>query len=99
MESQTIYCKLIAKETDLEQYTTYVFEVLDGMDSKYCMCVRYPNWEEKIVNIGDIGYLHFKEVIAGKDKYWNGSDFIPYNYSNWQFMKFIPKVSGEMKVN
>lgn len=95
MEKTVVLTTLVAKETDALDYTTYVFEV-DKEDpfyttSKYVMCVRYPNWQTSTITLGSIGYLEFIEVIAGKDKYWNGNEFVAYNYSTWQFINFIKK--------
>ena len=49
MFSATIKAKLVAQETDSEKYVTYVFELLDPdeiakLETKYMMCVRWPNW-------------------------------------------------------
>ena len=61
--------------TTIDDYTTNVFEIQDERDislteSYYVMCVKYPNWDQDEIKIGDIGYLHFKEVIAGVDKWF-----------------------------
>lgn len=55
------------------------------------MCIRYINWEHRAISLGEIGYLHFKEVRAGVDKWFDGKDFIPYRYNDIQFIKFIAK--------
>ena len=91
MVSKVKHCKLVASCDDFAGYITYVFINLDLDNSEYFMCVRYPNWEHPIVNLEDRGFLHFIEVEAGKDSYWNGKEFIPYNYTNCQFIKFIPE--------
>lgn len=92
MEGKVVFCKLIAFEKDLGGYTTLVFETLDdSFSNKYIMCVMYPNWNQKNMEIGQEGFLKFIEVIAGVDKWFDGNKFIPYNYSNWQFLKFIEK--------
>lgn len=72
-------------------YTTYVFQNLDGVSflDKYIMVTRWPRWEHRNLDIGEIGYLTYKEVIAGKDTWWDGNQFIPYNYTNIVFIKFI----------
>lgn len=75
-------------------YTTYVFECLDTeviKYTKYIMCTRYPNWDHRQIELGEIGYLSFVEIRAGIDKWFNGKDMIPYNYNNIQFIKFIEK--------
>lgn len=90
----TILAKLIASETDGLGYTTYVFECLDeeiSKLSKYCMCTRFPNWEHRNLDLGEIGYLDFTEVRGGIDKYYDGNDMIPYRYNGIHFQKFIKK--------
>lgn len=83
-----IRVKLIAKQTDIFDYTTYAFQNIDT--GEYVLCTRFPNWEHSIIEIGEEGILQFKEVIAGEDKWFNGTNMIPYNYTGWHFIKFIP---------
>lgn len=89
-----IYAELVAKDTDPYNYTTYVFAVLDDkmietIGSLYVMCVQFPNWEQDVINIGDRGYLRYKEVRAGIDEWFDGTAFNYYKYSNVIFEKFI----------
>lgn len=93
MESITSYVKLVAKHTDSFNYTTYVFENFDTTNytNKYIMCVQFPNWEQDVININDEGYVHFRFVQAGIDKWYNGSDFNTYRYTNYIFIKFVLK--------
>lgn len=89
-----VLSKLVAKEEDIMKYVTYVFEVLDEeyrCKTKYIMCTRFPNWQCREIQLGEIGYLEFFEIRAGIDKWFDGSKMIPYNYNNIQFIKFIPK--------
>ncbi len=88
---QTKHVKLVAKNTDWEGYTSYVFENLHPIneDDKYIMCVMFPNWNQTIVSIGEIGFVSVKLVIAGVDTWYNGKDNIPYKYTNLIFCKFI----------
>ena len=90
----TVLAKLLASEEDALGYTTYVFECLDEdviKETRYIMCTRYPNWDHRKIEIGEVGFLNFFEVKAGIDKWFDGNKFIPYRYSNIQFMKFIEK--------
>lgn len=90
--------KLVAKVTDSCDYTTYVFKCLEDYMIKqthYIMCTRFPNWDSGEIKIGDIGYLEFVEIRAGIDKWFDGKDFIPYNYNNIQFLKFVLKPEFE----
>lgn len=84
--------------TDLADYVTYVFEILDKeflRYSKYIMCTKFPNWETKLIAIGDIGYLHFEEIEAGKDRWWDGNKFVSYRYDMTQFINFVPEPTPE----
>lgn len=85
--------ELVANETDEFDYTTYVFKRLEECTDldKYIMCIRYPNWNCKKLQLGDIGYVHCEEIRAGIDKWFNGTDMIPYNYNTVQFIRFIYK--------
>lgn len=87
----TVLAQLVAYESDELGYITYVFKRLEEIDKdyKYIMCVRYPNWNHKKINLGDIGFLSFIEITAGEDKWFNGKDMIPYKYNTIQFLKFI----------
>lgn len=90
----TILAKLLAKEKDIMGYITYVFECIDNdvsKETRYVMCTRFPNWEHRAIEIGEIGFLNFVELRAGIDKWFDGEKMIPYNYNNIQFIKFIQK--------
>lgn len=80
-------------------YTTYVFKNLDSVSpfDKYIMTTRWPNWQHRNIDIGEIGYLTYKEVIAGQDTWWDGSQFIPYNYTNIVFIKFVKEKDNSSK--
>lgn len=90
----TILAKLIASEKETMGYIVYVFQCLDKdiiKETKYVMCTRFPNWEHKDIEIGEVGYLSFIEIKAGIDKWYDGNNMIPYRYNNIQFLKFIKK--------
>ena len=90
----TILAKLLAKYEDTGGYIVYVFECLDKeiiKESPYLMCTRFPNWDHRVIDIGEVGYLNFKERIAGVDKWFDGKAFIPYRYDDIQFIRFIEK--------
>lgn len=90
----TVLAQLVAKQTDGCGYTTYVFKCLDKEikeKTKYIMCVRFPNWEGEQINLEEVGYLQYMEIIAGKDEWFDGNQMIPYRYNNIQFIKFIRK--------
>lgn len=81
------HAKLIAENCDYAGYITYVFQNLE--DDSYIMCVRYPNWEQACINIGDTGFLKVRYVYAGTDKWYDGNNFVAYKYSDIIFLKFI----------
>lgn len=90
----TSLVKLEAKSTDSQEYTTYVFYVLDDKTKRqtdYIMCTRFPKWDARSIDIGEVGFLEFVEIRAGIDKWFNGVDFIPYNYNMIQFIKFVER--------
>ena len=90
----TIYCQLIAKEPDIGGYTTYVFKNVENscpFGHRYVMVTRLPNWNHKDLDINGIGYLTYQEVIAGESTWYNGTEMVPYNYTNIYFIKFVSK--------
>jgi hypothetical protein len=91
MEQVTIHAKLVAEQSDGMGYTNYVFEDLEFTDPdyKYVMCVRFPNWEQGLISLNDIGFLSIRYVEEGVDKWFDGKDFVPYKYTNVVFLKFI----------
>ena len=98
----TIYSQLVACENDALGYTTYVFKCLEtnpGFGHNYVMVTRLPNWDHKELDIGKIGYLTYSEVEAGKDKWFcpKTGQFIPYNYTNIYFIKFVEEKTDNSK--
>ena len=90
----TIKCKLVAYEQDVFDYVTYVFKSLEenpGFGHHYVMVTRLPHWDHGPIFIDDIGYLTYNEVEAGKDKWYcpETGQFVPYNYTNIYFVKFV----------
>lgn len=98
MQEITISAKLKAKQIDGFGYITYVFENLEFVDFKYkyIMCVQFPNWNQNCISEEEIGYLTYKYVQAGIDKWFDGNEFVKYNYTNVIFLKFIRKQSEEL---
>jgi hypothetical protein len=91
---RTCKCELVEIECDICNYITYVFKLCDEeeiefLDSKYVMCVRYPNWDHRMLDKGEVGYLTYNIVIAGIDTW--GQACTPYKYSAIQFVKFVDK--------
>ena len=48
--------------------------------------------------LGEEGYLQIRYISAGKDKWFDGKDFIPYKYTNIQFLKFVKILDEEYKL-
>lgn len=94
----TIKCKLICQENDIGGYIIYVFKNLDNVRREfgrdYVMVTRWPNWIHRQLEIDEVGYLDYKEVIAGIDTWYDGTKQVPYNYSNNVFIRFINEKSN-----
>lgn len=87
----TYRVRLEAEDHDSMGYITYVFENLNCIDPDYqfIMCVRFPNWNQKAIELGDTGYLSIRYVIEGVDVWYDGKSFVPYKYTNLIFLKFV----------
>lgn len=91
-------CKLVAAETDSLGYITYVFENLEEYAikwSKYILCIRYPNWDHRKIELEEVGYLNCVEIRAGIDTWFDGEKMVPYKYNGTQFIKFVEKPKEE----
>lgn len=95
----TIKAKLLTYREECGGYILYVFEDLNTRtwDKKYRLTLRLPNWEAPVLKIGDVGYLSYKEVIAGHDVWWdrNTQSEKFYNYTNTLFETFIHEKPSE----
>ena len=100
MTTNTIHCKVLAKEQDMGYYTL-VFKNLDSapFGHKYLMVTVFPNWESYIPEVKEIGYLNYDEVEGGIDTYYDRTtdSIMKYNYSNSIFKKFVRKVDNSKK--
>ena len=92
METLTFRGKLVASQADGMGYINYVFEDLEfkNYDYKYIMCVRFPNWNQSAFNLNEEGFITIRYVKEGVDKWFDGTNFNTYKYTNIIFMKFIP---------
>lgn len=93
---ETILGKLVAKEIESGGYITYVFEIeereeIKSLQTKYIMCTQFPNWEHRELQLGEVGYLSYQEIIAGVTQWFDGKDMVKYRYNMIQFLKFITK--------
>lgn len=100
MNTLTIHSQLLAKEYDMG-YQTLVFKNLDNapFGHQYIMCTVFPNWESRVPEIGEKGYLTYDEVKGGVDKYFDRMDstFKVYNFTNIIFNKFVKEVDNSKK--
>ena len=99
----TIHAKLLTYREEYGGYYVYVFEDLDCLypAQRYKITVRFPNWDCPVINIGDRGYLNYKEVVAGKDTWWDKNTQMNrfYNYTNSIFENFIHEKPEEKEIN
>lgn len=84
---------MLVKEEDLLHYCTLVFKNLENnppFGKSYIMVVVFPNWQSRIPEEEEVGYLNYEEVNAG-DSYFNIQTqcMEKYNYSNLIFKKFV----------
>lgn len=91
--TKVLHGKLVTFKEDCG-YITYVFENLEECDilHKYLMCVRFPNWECGPIDVGDKGFIKYREVTAGVDKWYDKSAdvFRPYKFTDIHFIDFTP---------
>ena len=89
--TMVIKSKLLALKEE-GGYVTFVF--VDLNIDRYIMCTKLPNWDCPVIEIGDIGFLQYKDVIGGESEWYNrntGSNF-KYSYDNTYFVNFVPCV-------
>lgn len=81
-----IEAKLVA--TRQGNYTLYVFKNI--VTDSFVMCTRLPNWQSPTVEVGEIGFLKYQNVVAGESYYdpITGNKEV-YNYTNTYFINFI----------
>jgi hypothetical protein len=84
-----IHAKLLAYREDVGDYIIYAFENLT--DGTYEICTRLPRWESPILKVGDIGFLKYKEVVAGEDTWydWTTGRHVPYKQPGVYFIDFV----------
>ena len=98
----TIYGKLVAIQEDTRGYINYVFKIMSTEEatlikSKYISCVRFPNWDCRKLQLGDIGYMVYELRKAGIDSWFDGTKLIPYKYNSTQFINFIESGESQTK--
>jgi hypothetical protein len=91
VEEITLRVQLKVKAIDIGGYITYVFENLEqtNIENKYIMCVQFPNWNQSVISIGDIGYVNVRYVKEGVSQWYDGEKMNVYKYTNVVFLKFV----------
>ena len=91
MQEITISAKLKAKQIDSFGYITYVFESLEFVDFKYkyIMCVQFPNWNQKEIEVQAKGYVSVRYVKEGISQWYDGEKMNAYKNTNVVFLKFV----------
>lgn len=101
MTSYTIHCQLLCKEIDFMDYQTLVFKNLEKapFGCQYCMVSVWPNWQSRIPEKGEIGYLTYNSVVGGIDTYYdrNTDSIEKYNFTNLIFDKFVKEQDNSLK--
>lgn len=102
MTTFTVKCTLVAKEIDILNYQTLVFKLLENncpFGHNYCMVTVFPNWESRIPDLEETGFLEYDEVIGGIDEYYDrlNKSVEKYNFSNLIFKKFIKEQDNSKK--
>ena len=102
MTTYTIKCQLVAAECDILDYHTLVFRILENncpFGHSYCMVTVFPNWESRIPDLNEIGFLEYDEVQGGIDTYYdrNQDSIVKYNFSNLIFKKFVKEQDNSKK--
>lgn len=84
-----IKARLMASMED-GAYTIYVFE--DLLTGEFHMVKRPPNWEGTEPDELQEGFLTYKSVQAGIDKYYSNElqRFVLYQYDGVYFHTFVP---------
>jgi hypothetical protein len=94
MKTDVALVKLLASRNEGMGYMVYVFECLEfriKINTPYIMCTKFPNWDHRELQIGEIGFLEFKEIIAGKTTWFDGTNDILCKHDNIQFIRFVEK--------
>lgn len=86
-------------------YYTLVFENIENPNPpfgcSYIMVTVFPNWQSRIPEIGDEGFLMYDEVQGGIDEYYDiaTEKIMKYNFSNLIFKKFVKEKTVDTSKN
>ena len=87
--------RLLEIQKDISDYVTYVFVNLEAISQRdlYIMCTKFPNWESKPLSKNDVGYLKYKENLAGVSMWKTVVDNEVvsghFKYDSIQFINFV----------
>ena len=86
----TFHVEVIGSYNQGMGYIWHIFRNLEPKDpdTDFIACIEFPNWNKEPFNPSDKGYLTVRYVEEGVDKWFDGKNFIPYNYSNCVFHVF-----------
>ena len=87
----TIRAKMVAKQDDF--YPLFVFQNLDEQENsllRYITVTLLPNWNGKIPEIGEVGFLSCEYVDAGEEYFQRSTgNKEQYKYTSCYFLNFI----------
>lgn len=83
----------VIEQFDDMGYIKYIFKDLDSKYPVFYMATLLPNWNQKLIKIGDIGYVRISVKKAGVDEWYNKNEdrHIKYKYNGVYIDSFIHK--------
>lgn len=93
----TLKAQLVARTEKINGYQTLIFKDIRFKDS-YVMTTLFPNWDIPTIQLGDIGYIKYREVIAGKDTWYDykTNSNVYYKNTDCHLLDFVhePKIDN-----
>jgi len=87
----TLHAKMVAKQDDF--YPLMVFQNLDERDNsllRYITVTLLPNWNGKLPELNEVGFLSCEYVDAGEEYYQRRTgNKEQYKYTSCYFLNFI----------
>lgn len=97
----TFHAKMVAKQDDF--YPIFVFQNLDEKENslfKYLAVTLLPNWNGRIPEIGEIGFLSCEYVDAGEEYYQRSTGSREqYQYTSCYFLNFIKEQEKQQTID
>lgn len=87
-----VRAKLVAYKEELGGYMTYVFR--NAETGEPIMCTKFTNWNTAPVQVWSTGYLAYKSILPGVDKWYDPAtdSFMRYRFEGYQFINFVPEL-------